>query len=342
MVVSPSRIRGPIRVRCRCSPHSLSSVVEHGRRMAERSSAGRLDPPLTFVLDDVAALAPLPTLPGLLAAAAPAACPRWPCCAPRNRPGPAGHSTPSRPDPYRPRHPDHRRRHPQQARRPLTRTAAGSPALRPPHRPLPVNRPRVPQIKDPRPAPSPQTPASDTTPRPARSLRAPTAVRAPPPARPDPTTTRWPPRTTPGPARPPGARAGQTLPRTTCVCGTASPSSKSTTTMPPQLPSSLSPHERQRRVAFLAAPRPLLPQLILQARRHLKGLVERHPSHRIGQRRQPQLLEPLPLVRLHRSDQVPHRLSIAAPGAADQRHRHPGMRENAKKGGNAKKPRREP
>ncbi|WP_241778078.1 type VI secretion protein [Streptomyces sp. CT34] len=45
----------------------LSHVVEHGRRMAERSSDGRLDPPLTLVLDDIAALAPLPALPGLLA-----------------------------------------------------------------------------------------------------------------------------------------------------------------------------------------------------------------------------------------------------------------------------------
>jgi hypothetical protein len=45
----------------------LSSVVEHGRRMAARSSAGRLDPPLTFVLDDIGALAPIPTLPELLA-----------------------------------------------------------------------------------------------------------------------------------------------------------------------------------------------------------------------------------------------------------------------------------
>ncbi|MET7609795.1 type VI secretion protein [Streptomyces seoulensis] len=44
----------------------VSSVVEHGRRMAERSSSGRLDPPLTLVLDDVAAVAPLPQLPGLL------------------------------------------------------------------------------------------------------------------------------------------------------------------------------------------------------------------------------------------------------------------------------------
>ncbi|GAA3203186.1 type IV secretory system conjugative DNA transfer family protein [Streptomyces virens] len=42
-------------------------VVEHGRRMAERSSSGRLDPPLTLVLDDVAAVAPLPQLPELLA-----------------------------------------------------------------------------------------------------------------------------------------------------------------------------------------------------------------------------------------------------------------------------------
>ncbi|MEV6566546.1 type VI secretion protein [Streptomyces kronopolitis] len=48
----------------------LSSVVEHGRRMAERSSDGRLDPPLTLVLDDIAALAPLPALPDLLATGA--------------------------------------------------------------------------------------------------------------------------------------------------------------------------------------------------------------------------------------------------------------------------------
>ncbi|QQM41850.1 P-loop NTPase family protein [Streptomyces liliifuscus] len=45
-----------------------SSVVERGRRMAERSSSGRLDPPLTLVLDDVAAVAPLPQLPDLLSA----------------------------------------------------------------------------------------------------------------------------------------------------------------------------------------------------------------------------------------------------------------------------------
>ncbi|MFF7968573.1 type VI secretion protein [Streptomyces sp. NPDC007903] len=44
----------------------VSSVVEHGRRMAERSSSGRLDPPLTLILDDVAAVAPLPQLPELL------------------------------------------------------------------------------------------------------------------------------------------------------------------------------------------------------------------------------------------------------------------------------------
>ncbi|MEU7556240.1 type VI secretion protein [Streptomyces sp. NPDC044571] len=44
----------------------VSSVVEHGRRMAERSSHGRLDPPLTLVLDDIAAVAPIPQLPELL------------------------------------------------------------------------------------------------------------------------------------------------------------------------------------------------------------------------------------------------------------------------------------
>ncbi|RII13533.1 hypothetical protein DSC45_23515 [Streptomyces sp. YIM 130001] len=47
-----------------------SSVVERGRRMAERSSSGRLDPPLSLVLDDVAAVAPLPQLPDLLASGA--------------------------------------------------------------------------------------------------------------------------------------------------------------------------------------------------------------------------------------------------------------------------------
>ncbi|MGW1249007.1 type VI secretion protein [Streptomyces sp. NPDC002535] len=44
-----------------------ASVVEHGRRMAARSSDGRLDPPMTLVLDDVAAVAPIPQLPELLA-----------------------------------------------------------------------------------------------------------------------------------------------------------------------------------------------------------------------------------------------------------------------------------
>lgn len=43
-----------------------ADVVEHGRRMAARSSDGRLDPPLTLVLDDIAAVAPLPRLPELL------------------------------------------------------------------------------------------------------------------------------------------------------------------------------------------------------------------------------------------------------------------------------------
>lgn len=41
-------------------------VVERGRGVAERSPSGRLDPPLTLVLDDVAAVAPLPLLPDLL------------------------------------------------------------------------------------------------------------------------------------------------------------------------------------------------------------------------------------------------------------------------------------
>ncbi|MDF6043357.1 type IV secretory system conjugative DNA transfer family protein [Streptomyces sp. JH14] len=43
-----------------------SHVVEHGRRMAARSTDGRLDPPMTLVLDDVAAVAPVPQLPELL------------------------------------------------------------------------------------------------------------------------------------------------------------------------------------------------------------------------------------------------------------------------------------
>ncbi|MFG2627822.1 type IV secretory system conjugative DNA transfer family protein [Streptomyces sp. NPDC048473] len=43
-----------------------SHVVEHGRRMAARSTDGRLDPPMALVLDDVAAVAPLPRLPELL------------------------------------------------------------------------------------------------------------------------------------------------------------------------------------------------------------------------------------------------------------------------------------
>ncbi len=53
----------------------VSSVVDGGRRMAERSSSGRLDPPLTLVLDDVAAVAPLPQLPDLLSTGADAGLP---------------------------------------------------------------------------------------------------------------------------------------------------------------------------------------------------------------------------------------------------------------------------
>lgn len=41
-------------------------VVELGRRMAGRSSSGRLDPPMTMLLDGPATVAPLPTLPSLL------------------------------------------------------------------------------------------------------------------------------------------------------------------------------------------------------------------------------------------------------------------------------------
>ncbi|WUL62524.1 type VI secretion protein [Streptomyces sp. NBC_00344] len=46
----------------------VSSVVEHGRRLAARSTDGRLDPPMTLVLEDIAAVAPLPQLPELLSA----------------------------------------------------------------------------------------------------------------------------------------------------------------------------------------------------------------------------------------------------------------------------------
>ncbi|CAM5451549.1 type VI secretion protein [Streptomyces abikoensis] len=55
----------------------VSSVVERGRGMAGRSSAGRLDPPLTLVLDDVAAVAPVPALPDLLADGAAAGLPTF-------------------------------------------------------------------------------------------------------------------------------------------------------------------------------------------------------------------------------------------------------------------------
>ncbi|GAA2539129.1 type VI secretion protein [Streptomyces koyangensis] len=46
----------------------VSYVVEHGRRVAARSPAGRLDPPALLILEDLAAVAPLPQLPELLAA----------------------------------------------------------------------------------------------------------------------------------------------------------------------------------------------------------------------------------------------------------------------------------
>ncbi|MFE7328880.1 type IV secretory system conjugative DNA transfer family protein [Streptomyces sp. NPDC057565] len=43
-----------------------SHVVERGRRLAARSTDGRLDPPMALILDDVAAVAPFPQLPELL------------------------------------------------------------------------------------------------------------------------------------------------------------------------------------------------------------------------------------------------------------------------------------
>ncbi len=44
-----------------------AEVVEHGRRLATRLPAGRLDPPTLLALDEVTALAPLPNLPELMA-----------------------------------------------------------------------------------------------------------------------------------------------------------------------------------------------------------------------------------------------------------------------------------
>ncbi|MEZ0094557.1 TraM recognition domain-containing protein [Streptacidiphilus sp. EB129] len=49
----------------------VEDVVEHGRRVAVRSSSGRLDPPLLCVLDSVAAVAPFPGLPELMARGGP-------------------------------------------------------------------------------------------------------------------------------------------------------------------------------------------------------------------------------------------------------------------------------
>ncbi|MQY16915.1 hypothetical protein SRB5_71190 [Streptomyces sp. RB5] len=43
-----------------------ADVVELGRRMAARSSTGRLDPPMSLILHDAAAVAPVPQLPDLL------------------------------------------------------------------------------------------------------------------------------------------------------------------------------------------------------------------------------------------------------------------------------------
>ncbi|MFI2033059.1 hypothetical protein [Streptomyces buecherae] len=44
----------------------VASVVEHAQQTAKRSPGGRLDPPLTLVLDDIAGVAPFPALPELM------------------------------------------------------------------------------------------------------------------------------------------------------------------------------------------------------------------------------------------------------------------------------------
>ncbi|QMU73160.1 TraM recognition domain-containing protein [Streptacidiphilus sp. P02-A3a] len=49
----------------------VDDVVEHGRRIAVRSSSGRLDPPLLCVLDNVASVSPLPGLPELMSRGGP-------------------------------------------------------------------------------------------------------------------------------------------------------------------------------------------------------------------------------------------------------------------------------
>ena len=49
----------------------VEDVVEHARRIAVRSASGRLDPPLLCVLDRVAAVAPFPGLPDLMARGGP-------------------------------------------------------------------------------------------------------------------------------------------------------------------------------------------------------------------------------------------------------------------------------
>lgn len=65
--VNPSRTRGRIPARCHCSRLSSQAWSSAAGCMAERSSSGRLDPPLTLILDDVAAVAPFAQLPDLLA-----------------------------------------------------------------------------------------------------------------------------------------------------------------------------------------------------------------------------------------------------------------------------------
>jgi hypothetical protein len=45
----------------------IEDITERGRRLASESPMGRLDPPLLLLLDEVANIAPLPSLPSLLA-----------------------------------------------------------------------------------------------------------------------------------------------------------------------------------------------------------------------------------------------------------------------------------
>ena len=62
--------KSPTRVRCPCSPHSPHTWSSTAAAWPNGHPDGRLDPPMTLVLDDVAAVAPLPQLPELLSTGA--------------------------------------------------------------------------------------------------------------------------------------------------------------------------------------------------------------------------------------------------------------------------------